>query len=160
MLTATGDDAGTGFGAAGASRSQGSMDLGKFQLFSMLTKRMAWLGQRQQVLAQNIANADTPGYVPRDLKAIDFRRMVEDAGGQIAMRTTNPAHLTGLGPPKPAFVAEKQKDTYETTPTGNAVILEEQLMKVSKTVMDYQVMANLYRKHVNMIKTALGRGNA
>ncbi len=136
------------------------MDLGKFQIFSALTKRMAWLGQRQQVLAQNIANADTPGYTPRDLKPLDFRRRLAEADGKLALRVTNAAHLQGTDSPKPRFAAEKERDVYEVTPTGNAVVLEEQLMKVSKTVMDYRLMADLYRKHVNMIKTALGRPGA
>lgn len=136
------------------------MDLGKFQIFSMLTRRMAWLGQRQQVLAQNIANANTPGYTPRDLKPLDFRRAMGEADGRLAMRVTNVAHLSAPGAPAPRFVAEKERDVYESTPTGNSVVLEEELMKVSKTVMDYRLMADLYRKHVSMIKTALGRPGA
>ncbi len=136
------------------------MDLGKFQIFSMLTRRMAWLGQRQQVLAQNIANVNTPGYVPRDLKPLDFRHAMREADGKLAMRVTNVAHMASPRPPDPRFVAEKERDVYESTPTGNAVVLEDQLMKVSKTVMDYRLMADLYRKHVNMIKTALGRSGA
>ena len=43
------------------------------------------------------------------------------------------------------------------TPSGNAVVLEEQLMKVAETVMDHQITANLYAKHVNMIRMVLGR---
>ncbi len=134
------------------------MDLSKFQIFAVLTKKMAWLGERQQVLAQNIANADTPGYKPSDLKEIDFGRMARQAAGNLKIRTTNAGHIgTGLVS-KGEFESEVTRDTYEVSPSGNAVVLEEQLMKVSKTSMDFQVMTNLYRKHVNMIKTALGRG--
>jgi len=50
---------------------------GKPGLFHLLGQRMDWLGQRQKVLAQNIANADTPDYVPHDLKPQEFRRMVD-----------------------------------------------------------------------------------
>ena len=134
------------------------MDLSKIPLFSALTKRMAWLGERQKVLAHNIANSDTPNYTPRDLKPVDFRAMTENVSRQVTIKTTNVRHLTGLTPQAKKFEVEEQSEVYETTPTGNSVVLEEQLMKVSETVMDYQVMANLYRKHVNMIRTALGRG--
>jgi flagellar basal-body rod protein FlgB len=39
----------------------------------MISRRMDWLSQRQTVLSQNVANADTPNYQPRDLKTLDFR---------------------------------------------------------------------------------------
>ena len=133
-----------------------AMDGGKFDLFSMLTTRMAWLGRRQQVLAQNVANADTPGYKPMDLKPLDFGRLAADAARRVEVRVTDAAHLAGTRP-SPVFGAERQ-DITEMTPTGNAVVLEEQLMKVSETAMTYRLMTNLYRKHVNMIRTALGRG--
>lgn len=133
------------------------MDLGKFQLFSMLTKRMAWLGKRQQLLAQNIANANTPRYVPQDLAPVDFKRMAKDALGGIQVSTTNPRHLVGTLPRSPEFRVEPQRESFEITPDGNAVVLEEQLMKVSQTVMDYKIMTNLYRKHVGMIRTAIGQ---
>ncbi|MBT7747468.1 MAG: flagellar basal-body rod protein FlgB, partial [Alphaproteobacteria bacterium] len=51
-----------------------------------------------------------------------------------------------------------QKDVYETSPDGNSVVLEQQLMKVTETKMDYELMTNLYRKHMGMLRTALGRG--
>lgn len=135
------------------------MDFSKIPLFSALTKRMAWLGERQKVLAQNIANSDTPDYMPQDLKPINFRGMVDSTTRGVTMSVTNVRHLAGANPAPAKFEAEEQSDVYEMTPAGNAVVLEEQLMKVSETVMDYQIMTNLYRKHVGMIKTALGRGN-
>ncbi len=133
------------------------MILENFQLFSMLTKRMAWLGKRQQVLAQNIANADTPKYVPKDLPQIDFRRMAATAAGRIGIATTNPRHLVGTRAINAEFKPEPAEQSHELKPDGNAVSLEDQLMKVSQTVMEYQVMTSLYRKHVSMIKMALGR---
>ena len=51
------------------------MDLTQIPLFEMLTRRMSWLNERQKVLAQNIANADTPHYVPRDLEPLDFESL-------------------------------------------------------------------------------------
>lgn len=135
------------------------MDFSKIPLFAALSKRMAWLGARQKVLAHNIANSDTPNFVPSDLKPVDFRGMAETAAMRVSIRTTNARHLTGLSPQASKFSVEKQTDVYEMSPSGNAVVIEEQLMKVSETVMDYQVMANLYRKHVSMLRTALGRNN-
>lgn len=44
------------------------MNLKSMPLFGLMGRRMAWLTQRQMVLSQNIANADTPGYKPKDLR--------------------------------------------------------------------------------------------
>ena len=49
-------------------------------------------------------------------------------------------------------------DVYEVSPTGNEVVLEQQLIRVSETAMQHQLALSLYRKHVGMIRTALGRG--
>ena len=48
------------------------MDLFQLKLFQRMSERMGWLGARQEVLAQNIANADTPDFVPHDMKALKF----------------------------------------------------------------------------------------
>jgi len=140
------------------------MDITKLDVFSALKTRMSWLGERQKVLAQNVANADTPGYRAQDLKPLDFGDLVADArsgrAGEAGMKRTDPRHFSGVevaGTP----LAKGRPDTDETweiNPTGNSVVLEEQMMKVSQTVMDYQTATNLYAKSVGMIRKALGGG--
>ncbi len=61
----------------------------------MLGDRMAWLTKRQQVLSHNIANANTPGFVPKDLAPVDFKRMAKHASGRISVSATNGGHLSG-----------------------------------------------------------------
>ena len=56
------------------------------------------------------------------------------------------------------FVRQKLRKPYEVAPTGNSVVLEEQVLKVSETAGDHRLMTNLYRKHIAMFKMALGRG--
>jgi flagellar basal-body rod protein FlgB len=133
------------------------MDLNKLPLFDLLIRRVGWLGQRQDLLAQNIANADTPDYLPQDLQPIDFRRALQDATTLTPART-QANHLAGAGDANRAFRVIDQRLPYEAAPNGNAVILEEQLMKVAETQMDYQLMTNLYRKQLGMIRITLGRG--
>ena len=133
------------------------MNLAKIPLLSMLTQRMAWLGQRQEMLAQNVANADTPGYKPRDVKPLDFLGLARNASRRVRLAATDARHLGG-GVAAPAFREEVRKPTFGTGSASNAVVLEEELTKVAETVMEHQLMADLYRKHVKMIRTALGRG--
>ncbi|MFQ5774573.1 MAG: flagellar basal body rod protein FlgB [Kiloniellaceae bacterium] len=131
---------------------------GRFNIFAVLAKRMDWLGQRQRVLADNIANSDTPDFVPRDLNESQFLRVLRRRVGPLDPVATHPSHLRGTvvrdGPAR----SQPQRDTYETSPSGNAVILEEQLVRVAKTQGDYQTMTNLYRKHMDMFRLALRGG--
>ncbi|HEX9792206.1 MAG TPA: flagellar basal body rod protein FlgB [Kiloniellales bacterium] len=128
---------------------------GKFNIFDVIGKRMDWLNQRERVLANNIANSDTPQYVPRDLDGTKFARLLQSQLAPVEPVTTDRAHLNGTvvrdGPAK----LNVQHETYEASPTGNAVVLEEQLIKVSETQSAFQLMTNLYRKHMDMFRIAL-----
>lgn len=137
------------------------MDLNRIPLFSLLTKRASWLDKRQEVLARNIANADTPGYAPHDLKPQDFRRLLDQPAARpgLGLAATNAAHTAGSTTPS-KWRQEKARETYETAPDGNAVVLEEQLFKVSETQADHRLALNLYAKHVAMLKAVLGRDRA
>ncbi len=66
-------------------------------------------------------------------------------------------HLVSGANSSGPFRVTEQTGTYETAPSGNAVVLEEQLMKVSQTVMDHRITAALYAKHLGMIRMVLGR---
>ena len=134
---------------------------GKINIFEALVRRMSWLGQRQQVLTQNLANADTPDYVPQDLKDGPFARLLTRRLAPVEPAATHAAHLRGAprGPARPAD-GEDQRERFETAPSGNAVVIDEQLIKVAETQMDYQTMTNLYRKHTDMLRAALGRREA
>ena len=77
------------------------MPISDIPIFSMLRTRMQWHQERQRVLAENVANADTPKFRPRDLEAARFRRAGRSAAGQatgqITLASTDPAHITGCG---------------------------------------------------------------
>lgn len=133
------------------------MDITKLNFFNAVTGRMAWLNERQRVLAQNIANADTPNYKAMDLREPNFKTVLAQNGtGGLAMRATHAAHIStdGRGQGR-VFQEEEQK--YEATPSGNAVVLEEEIMKVAQTTADYDKMTNLYKKGVSLMKMALGK---
>lgn len=135
------------------------MGSSNFSVFDALSRKMGWLSQRQGVLAENVANADTPGYKPQDVKEAPFQRALARALKPMAPQVTHPGHVDASIPPKrDSYDADEAKDKYETSPTGNAVVLEEQLVKVADTQSDYQTMTNLYKKHMGMFRIALGKG--
>ncbi|MDJ0944153.1 MAG: flagellar basal body protein [Kiloniellales bacterium] len=133
------------------------MDFGKLPIFDVLARRMGWLGQRQEVLAQNIANADTPDYRPLDLKAAPFERALASQVRPVRLAQSDPGHLSGPRADAGRDFKDGRVPGYETAPAGNAVVLEQQLVSVAETQMDFQMMTSLYRKHLDMFRTALGR---
>ena len=132
------------------------MDVHDLPLLSMLRERMTWLNQRQDVLSQNVANADTPRYVARDLKALDFDKMVGAASSGTKMMTTNAKHIA-LSSAHGGKFEDHETPDQESDPNGNAVALEVEMIKVSDTQAQFQAAANLYAKAMTMMKTAIGR---
>ncbi len=136
------------------------MDLKSISLFSSLNQKMDWLTERQKVLAQNIANANTPGYVPRDLKKVSFKAHLDQSNttGGLQLQTTDARHMSAVGPSGGNFEIKVQDTQYAmSAPDGNAVTLEDELIKMSETQMEYATAVSLYRKHVAMLRTALGK---
>jgi flagellar basal-body rod protein FlgB len=134
------------------------MDFNKLTLFGLVKGRMGWLARRQEVLAQNVANADTPKYKPSDLKAFNFEDMVKRQQTRLNAVTTSPMHMTGANRSTSPFAEAENRAPYETAPDGNAVVLEEQMAKIGETQLQHQMTSELYRKHIGMIRIAIGKG--
>ena len=133
------------------------MNLSKIPLLGMVTKQMDWLNQRQKVIAQNIANADTPKYIPRDLRALDFAELARHQSRRLKMTVSSAKHIED--PDEIENFRDKQDKEFTSEPSGNAVVLEEQMMLQSQTQVDYELMTRLYRKHVGMLRIAIGRNS-
>lgn len=123
-------------------------------LVSAIGGRMKWLSERQRVLAQNVANADTANYKPKDVAPFDFKQSLQQA--MVVPAVTQPNHILAGHGAKPG-VKIINSPVFETLPSGNAVNLESEMLKVSETGMDYQQMATLMRKWHVLMKVALGR---
>ena len=136
------------------------MDLNKLTLFGLMKGQLGWLGRRQEVLAQNIANSDTPNYKPSDLQAFNFPDMVKRQQMQQdrGLTTTSATHFAGARTLTSPFAEVQDVAPFETAPNGNAVVLEEQMAKLGETQIQHRLTTELYRKHINMIKTAIGKG--
>jgi flagellar basal-body rod protein FlgB len=128
------------------------MDLTQTGVFALAERRLAWLEKRQETLAHNIANADTPGFQARDLQP--FAAALARAGAASPV-LTQPNHLVGTqgGVLQPTD-REKPK---ERAPDGNAVALEDELMKVADTETSQELVTNLYTKYLGFFRLALGR---
>lgn len=125
------------------------MDLAQIPLFKAMAKKLAWLGARQNVLAENVTNANTPGFRGNDLKPIDFGKVLSGQGsGPLQLVATSPGHIST---PPSGSTPEAQK-----VPNPGPIQLEDQMMKVSDTATEYAFTTSLYQKQIALIKTALG----
>src|ERR1700681_4721105 len=101
------------------------MSISDIPIFSMLRTRMQWHQERQELLSENVSNANTPDFRPRDLAPLDLTR--PRAAGELAVMRTNPLHLAGATTTS-AFQLDRKAD-LETAPKGNAVSLEDEMLK-------------------------------
>ncbi|HTO66230.1 MAG TPA: flagellar basal body rod protein FlgB [Bradyrhizobium sp.] len=131
------------------------MSIGDLPVLNALRTKMQWHQERQRVLAENVSNSDTPNFRPRDLVAPKFEAsgMPKGTTGPLPMAQTSAAHMASAGG-APTFDQNK-KVGFETRPAGNAVNLEEEMMKVSANQMDFAAITQLYTKSLSLLKTAI-----
>lgn len=132
------------------------MDLANTPFFGLLRARLDQLSDRQRLIAENIANASTPGYRPRDVDTAGFERMLGAAAsnqsGGVTIARTNPGHMmSGGGSGRVSIVT---RDDSETTMDGNAVVLEEQMARAAETRMQFETGIALYQKGLELVRLA------
>lgn len=139
------------------------MDISQIPLFAMLRGRLSYLSDRQKVIAENVANSDTPGYAPHDLKPFSFQAQMQAQaqGSASSMAVTQPGHMTPPHAHKPGAAQAVATKDSETTLDGNSVVLEEEMLKMGQARMDYDAAIGFYQKSLNLIRLAArapGRG--
>lgn len=130
-------------------------------LLKGLGEMMRHLGGRQRIIAENIANSETPGYKARTMDNPDFGSMVGVASGtrRIGRPSVAPTErMAALGASERLGRIREDKDVLETKPDGNSVSLEEQLLTLGQVQADFATVTNLYRKQMGLLRTAIGKG--
>ena len=138
------------------------MDFLGLPVFAALKGKMQWHQARQGVLAENIANAATPGYVAKDIAPMgkgNLKMASTNATSGFAALVTNPKHIPAAIAPSSGISGARPSSSFEITPDDNSVVLEEQMMKIAGNQMDYQAATSLYTSNLGLIRTAIGRGN-
>ena len=107
------------------------------------------------MLAENVANSDMPNFKPRDLVEPKFDASGASSGGTLAMMRTSGSHMGPSGAPE--TFDQNRKAGFETRPAGNAVNLEDEMLKVSANQMDYAAVTSLYSRSLHLLKTAIGK---
>ena len=130
------------------------MPMTDIPILTMLRERMQWQQARQQVLAENVANADTPDYQAKDLAPLDFSRELSTAS--VSLDRTNPNHIAAASGADSQF-ATGGGGPYEVRPRGNTVSHEDEMMKAASNQMDYDAVTSLYTRSLALIKIAIGK---
>jgi flagellar basal-body rod protein FlgB len=135
------------------------MAINDLPILSALRTKMQWHQERQRVLAENISNANTPNFKPRELVEPTFDNKganLSGGMGSLAMMRTSASHISVSGAAQ-SFNGDGGKSGFQTRPAGNAVNLEDQMLKVSANQMDYAAATSLYTRSLGMLKTAIGK---
>ncbi|KST57549.1 flagellar biosynthesis protein FlgB [Methylobacterium sp. GXS13] len=133
------------------------MALTDLPILGMLRTRMQWAQARQGLIAENVANADMPGFKPRDLAELRFDRATGSAvTASPGLTLTSSAHIAPPGQSE-AGADPKRAKGFEVRPSGNAVNLEDEMMKAGDNQSDYQLAASLYQHSLTTLKIAIGK---
>ncbi len=130
--------------------------LNDISVLGMIQRGMSWMSRNHDVVASNIANADTPDFEAKELKPLNFGTIQREQIGGVAMARTTPAHMVGIKSPSFGNV-RVDRDTYEISSTGNSVNLAEQGVKIARNAMDYQLATSLYSKSVGMVRAVISQ---
>lgn len=131
------------------------MDMSQLSIVNIARNKLAYLSERQRVVAANIANADTPNYIAQDVKEPDFAGMVQNSMSQrLSMVTTNPKHISSAPIQGGAYHIYTPKPDTALTIDGNGVNLEDELNKASKIKSEHEKILTIYNKYKTMLHTA------
>jgi len=128
------------------------MGLDDIPLFSMLKSKMTYVNARQQLIAQNVANADTPGYTPQDLKPFSFADMAQASA--TGLLVNQPGHIGASTAVKTGGLKPEDMPDTEARLDGNQVVLEDQMNKMTQARIDYETAVDFYEQSMNMITQA------
>lgn len=131
------------------------MDIGGLGMIGQIKGRMQWHHARQNVLAQNVANVDTPGYRGRVFQAFKLDNPMDRQLGMKPVQTRS-GHMQIAGSFTDGPRSSKVTG-YETTPYRNSVTAEQEMLKVTQNQLDYQIATTVYQRNIGLLKMAIRR---
>jgi flagellar basal-body rod protein FlgB len=119
------------------------------QLFNIISRHNQWLSVRQNTIASNIANANTPAFRAQDVQP--FESVVEQA--RLAMAATQPGHQTS-GPADAPAAELRRAEAWEVSHSGNNVSLEQELLKAGDVNRAFRLNTSVAKVFHRMILTS------
>ncbi len=111
-----------------------------------------WLGMRQAVIAENVANANTPGFRSKDVEP--FSAIFDQT--KLNMASTRPGHMQALDGVSEAREVERE-DSWDVTHSGNSVSLEQEMVKAGEVARGHALTSNIVKSlHRMMLMSVKG----
>ena len=126
----------------------------KLEIFRMSQGLAMHAAQRQSTIAQNVANADTPGYRARDM--VSFAQTYEPQGAG-TMRATRAGHLNASSGPHEVVAAREVLRPGAASPNGNTVSLETEMMAAAQAKGDHDLALSVYQTSLRIMRSSLGK---
>lgn len=125
-------------------------------VLNTLREALGFHNARQRVIAENVANANTPGFTPGEISQSQFERVLagQARSAGTGLRVTDPRHYGGSDPGIGGQLRAEATPDSETTANGNSVVIEEQMVRANENRMRFESALSLYQKSLNMIRTA------
>jgi flagellar basal-body rod protein FlgB len=134
------------------------MDIESIPLFAVLRGRMGYLNQRQQVIAQNVANASTPGFTPQDLRPFTIKSGIGSSLALTPVAQSTSTSSVAMIPIQTQSASQGFRPIAapddETKLDGNQVVLEDQMVKMADTRSDYEAAVGIYEKALSFLQMA------
>jgi flagellar basal-body rod protein FlgB len=123
----------------------------KLQITAMAQSMASHAGARMGLIAQNVANADTPGFKAMDLPSFaDAYREADPS----ALRQSRPGHIGGH---ESDLLIQPRASAGAEAPNGNSVSLEQEMVKAASARQDHEMALAIYRNTSDIIRASLGR---
>ena len=122
-------------------------------LLNLASALSAHATARQQVISENVAHSDTPGYRARDIG--DFASLLED-GPAFGARMTRAGHVA-FGADPGGFEPREDAAFGAETPNGNSVSLEDQRMRAAEVRQEHELALGVYSKPLAILRAAVTR---
>ena len=132
------------------------MSFDDLSVMRVLQQTMHYNAQRQNLVGENVANANTPNYTPKDIPRSEFERALSGALGpspSVELVRTHANHIAGPSTGSRSYAADDSPDS-ETTINGNSVVVEEQMVRQVEARMTFETALTLYQKNLSMLRVA------
>jgi len=123
------------------------------EVFRMAHSMAKHAGARHSVIAQNMANADTPNYTARDIQP--FKALYESGNHQDSQKATRTRHLNGSLHDQPLSMIERRE--LSADPNGNTVSLESEMLHAVDTKRQHDRAMMIYKSALTILRTAVRR---
>lgn len=123
-------------------------------VINVLQKGLDASSQRQRVLSNNVANADTPNFKRSD---VDFQKVLGQAlgevGGDLPLKVTSPLHLQKMDTANLSGVVTDQSSTFRTD--GNNVDIEREMTNVAENGLYYNSVTQAVSSQLGLLRMVI-----